>query len=322
MSPYWGANFFEFFAVLFTRLVHGEVFTPAADEVQIGVLCLIAVCCGLIGPFLVLKRMAMFANSLSHTILLGIAAAYLLLGGGALFDLSHLLLGAFIAALATAAFTEGLIKWFRLQEDASIGLVFTFLFALGIVLVTLFTRDLHIGIEAVMGNADALQPSDLRISAILAAMNGGAVFLFYRHFQIASFDRSLSQTLGLSSAFFHFLLLFLAAATCIGAFRAVGVLLVLAFLVGPYLTARLFSHRLKYLLMWSSLIGAAASLFGVALARHLLSVYDLPLSTGGIVVCSIGLFYAAAILIRKINLFTRRNKSDNLGAKSQKRLHV
>jgi manganese/zinc/iron transport system permease protein len=304
MSPYWGANFFEFFYILIVRIAHWNFSTLATDEVQIGVLGAVAVSCALLGPFLVLKRMAMFANSLSHTILLGIAGAVLLLGGTAMFDLSHLLLGALIAAIATAFFTEGLIKVFRLQEDASIGLVFTSLFALGIVLVTLYTRDLHLGIESVMGNADALMPSDLRLAATLMLINGCAIFLFFRHFQLASFDKSLAQTLGLRGGLFHFLLLFLAAATCIGAFRAVGVLLVLAFLVGPYLTARLFCHRLKYLLLWSALLGIGASLFGVALARHLLSVYDLPLSTGGIVACSIGLFYLIALAIRKIYLFT------------------
>ena len=309
MSPYWGANFFEFFGILFSRLIHWDFAAIASDEVQIGVLGAIAISCGLVGPFLVLKRMAMFANSLSHTILLGIAGSVVLLGGSALFDISHLLVGASIAAAASAFLTEGLIKAFRLQEDASVGLVFTTLFALGIVLVTLFTRDLHLGIEAVMGNADALQPSDLRIAGALAAINGAAVWLFFRQFQLASFDRSLSHTLGIPSGLFHFLLLFLVAATCIGAFRAVGVLLVLAFLVGPYLTARLFCHRLKYLLLWSSLIGIGSTLFGVALARHILCAYDLALSTGGLVACSIGLFYFAGLWIRKINLFTRPHKS-------------
>lgn len=309
MNPYWGSNFFEFFSILFSRIVHWDFSSIAADEVQLGVLFAVAISCGLIGPFLVLKRMTMFANSLSHTILLGIISSFLILGGSSLFDLSHLLLGALIAALVTALLTEGLIKFFRLQEDASIGLVFTSLFALGIVLVTLFTRDLHLGVEAIMGNADALMPSDFRLAALLVGINGCTIFLFYRHFKLASFDRSLAQTLGVHSSFFHFLLLFLAAATCVGAFRAVGVLLVLAFLVGPYLIARLFCDRLKYLLLWSSLIGIGASLFGVALSRHFLSAYGFALSTGGIVTCSIGFFYLVGVAAKKIYLFTLSRRS-------------
>lgn len=312
-NPYWGTNFFSFFATLFSRLLDGSWTAPVSDELQIGVLGAIAISCGFLGPFLVLKRMTMFANSLSHTILVGIAASILVLGSGALFDLSHLAFGALIAALATAFLTEGLIKLFRLQEDASIGLVFTFLFALGILLVTLFTRDLHIGIEAVMGNADALMPADFRIVGILALINGAVILLFFRHFQLASFDRNLAKSLGsASSSIFHFLLLFLVAATSIASFRAVGVLLVLAFLVGPYLTARLFCHRLKALLFWSCAIGLVACLTGVALARHILSVYDLPLSTGGLVVCVIGLFYVLAAGVHSIRSSIQTREASKL----------
>ena len=274
------------------------------------VLSIVAISCGLIGPFLVLKRMTLFANSLSHTILLGIALAYILastLWGGTLFALSTLLIGAFIAALLTALLTEGLVRLFRLQEDASIGLVFTALFALGITVVTLFTRDVHLGTEAVMGNVDALQASDLKIASFFTALNLVVVWLCYRPFQLASFDRGLAQTLGIKCSLYHFLLLFLAAATCIGAFRAIGVLLVLAFLVGPYLIARLFCHRLPALLLWSSLIGILASCTGVALARHILTVYGLPLSTGGIVASLIGVFYVAAVMVKNV-VQSRREK--------------
>lgn len=306
MNPYWGVDFFGFFAKLVSRLgemILGHTSSFTSDEIQLGVLGAVAISCGLIGPFLVLKKMAMFANSLSHTILLGIVSAYLFtsfLWGGGMFDLSTLLLGAAIAAFLTAFFTEGFVRFFRLQEDASVGLVFTTLFALGIVLVTLYTRNLHLGVEAVMGNADALHPSDFRVAGLIALLNGGAIFLFYRQFQISSFDRNFAQTLGISCSLFHYLLLFLAATVCISAFRSVGVLLVLAFLVGPYLTARLFSHRLPLLLIFSPLLGILASLIGVALSRHFLSVYDLPLSTGGIVVTIIGLFYVMGVCFKSL----------------------
>src|SRR5262249_27068177 len=117
--------------------------------------------------------------------------------------------------------------------------------------------------------------------------------------KIASFDHAHALTLGIRASFFHFLLLFLTAAVCIGAFRAVGGLLVLAFLTGPYLTARLFSNRLSHLLCFSSMIGVLASFIGVAFSRHLLSIYDLPFSTGGVVVCIIGLFYVGGILMKR-----------------------
>ncbi len=267
------------------------------DLIQMAVLSAIAISCGLIGPFLVLKRMTLFANSLSHTILLGIALAFLVTGG-ALLDLSNLLIGAFLAAIMTAFLTGGLVRFFRLQEDASIGLVFTALFALGITVVTLYTRDAHLGLEAVMGNADVLQLSDLKLAGSLVALNLFAVLFFYKQFQLISFDQNLAKALKIPASFFHFLLLLLAATTCVGAFRAVGVLLVLAFLVGPYLIARLFSHRLPWLLFWTPLIGVIASVTGVLTSRLFLEVFGLALSTGGIVATLIGLFYIAAFLLK------------------------
>ncbi len=301
MNPYWGKNFFEVFWVLFSRI--GEIFTGslAPDEIQMFVLGAVAISCGIVGPFLVLKRMTMFANSLSHTILLGLAMAFLISStfwGGGLFDFSTLAIGALLAALTTAFLTEGLIRLFRLQEDASVGLVFTALFALGITAVTLFTRDLHLGTEAVTGNAELLQIGDLKMAALLAGFNFIVLILFYRQFQLASFDRNLAQTLGIRCGAFHFILLFLCALTCIAAFRAVGVLLVLAFLTGPYLTARLFCHRLPWLIFWSGAIGAAASVIGVALSRHLLSILGIGLSTGGLIAVLIGIIYGLCAILK------------------------
>jgi manganese/zinc/iron transport system permease protein len=244
--------------------------------------------------------MTLFANSLSHTILLGIAGAYWVttwMWGAHFYDLSTLLLGALASALLTALCTDGLVRFFKLQEDASIGLVFTFFFALGISFVTFYTKNLHLGIEAVMGNVDALQIEDLQSTSLLALVNLICILFFYRPFELMSFDPQFAKILKMRYGIFHFLLLFLTALTCVSAFRAVGVILVIAFLVGPYLTARLFCHRLPQLLFWSPAIGISASLIGVALSRHTLSIWGLPLSTGGIVVVLLGCIYAFALVI-------------------------
>ena len=256
------------------------------DLIQIAVLSSVAISCGLLGPFLVLSRLSMFANSLSHTILLGIALAFLV-GGGAFFDLSNLLIGALLAALMTALLTGGLIRYFQLSEDASTGLVFTSLFALGITVVTLYTRDVHLGLEAVMGNADLLQLSDLRFSLSLAAINLLSVSLCYKQFLLFSFDSKKFP-----------LFYFLVALNCVGAFRAVGVLLVLAFLVGPFLIARLFCHRLKWLLFWTPVVGIVASILGVLLSRFIYTYFDCPLSTGGLIASLIGLFYFISVKLQ------------------------
>jgi ABC-type Mn2+/Zn2+ transport systems, permease components len=293
-----GFKFFTFFLVLLRRAFFFFSEGPlASDEIQLAVLSAVALSCGILSPFLVLKRMTMLANSLSHTILLGIALAALgarYFWGGQWFDIPTLLIGALVAALLTALCTETLTRWFRLQEDASIGLVFTVLFALGITLVTLYLRDVHLGIEAIMGNVDALQLSDVQLPALFIAINALVVFLFFKQFQLISFDSHLAKSFGLKVGYFRYIFLFLIAATCIGAFRAVGVILVLTFLTGPYLIARLFSCRLERLLIWTPLIGVGASFIGVALSRHLLNVHGWALSTGGLVSTVIGLLYIGA----------------------------
>jgi len=124
--------------------------------------------------------------------------------------------------------------------------------------------------------------------------------LFYG-FKITTFDPLLAKALGFSPVFFNYLLMVQTSVTTIGAFKAVGVLMVLAFLVLPPLTARLLSHRLSSLIFLASGIGAAASVIGVATSRHLLTFYGMGLSTAGIVVTLLGCFYLLTILITHIN---------------------
>ncbi len=299
MNPYSGVGFFEFFAVLFQRLFSGG--PMVSDEVQLAVLCASAVACGLIGPFVVLKKMSMFANALSHTTLLGVACAFLLSG---VMSVPTLLMGALISALITALITELLGRVFRLSADASIGLVFSALFALGITVVTLFLRNAHLGVEAVLGHADALQMSDLTLSLSLLLFNAVFVLLFHRQLALVSFDEALARTLGFSVVLWRTTLFFVTALTCITAFRSVGVLVVLALLIGPYLTARLCFRKLGQLLFWTPVFGAAACLVAVATSRAVLSTTGVPLSTAGILAAVIGLQFTLVAIGK--SLCTRR----------------
>ena len=306
MNPYWGQDFFGFFVTLFRRLVGSlPQETLPSDEIQLLALGGISFACALVGVFLNLKKMTMLANSISHTVLLGIVLSYIIT-----FSISSefniTLTTLFIAALLTAFLTTFLTQWLthviKLQEDASIGLVFTTLFAIGVVLVTVFTKNLHIGIEAVMGNIDALDPQDLKLVGFVALLDLAVVLLFFRQLKVTAFDPALASSLGISPSLFGHLLMLLTAATCICAFRSVGVLLVLAFLVGPVLMARLCTNHLKALLVLSCLIGIVCSIVGVALSRHFLSYYHLPLSTAGLVVTLMGIAYGLIIYLKKTKL--------------------
>jgi manganese/zinc/iron transport system permease protein len=246
----------------------------------------------------------MLANSLSHTVLLGIILAYLLtltsIQEGHFIDLKILIMGAFIAGLLTTVLTQVLTHFVKLQEDASVGLVFTTLFALAVVLVTLFTRSAHIGTEAIMGNVDALHIDDLGLVLFVALFNLIPIIFLFKEYQVTTFDPSFAKIVGISPGFFNYLLMVQVAATAIGAFRAVGVLLFLAFLVGPPLSARLWTHKLKTLIFLSMGIGIFCSLIGVALSRHILTTSRFPVSTAGLVVVCIALFYFISLLLKNI----------------------
>ncbi len=301
MNPYTGQSFFGFFGVLFQRIflaLKGDVHSLASDEVQLLVLTMIALSSALIGTFLVLKKMTMLANSLSHTVLLGIVGAFLVTRTEGIYTISvpTLLIGALITALCTTFSTEFLHKKLRLQEDTSIGLIFTAFFALGVVLVTTLSRNSHLGIEAIMGNVDALHPSDMKQVFYLFLFNASLIFLFFRRLELLAFDSQLARNMGISLVFFNYLLMFQTALTAIGSFRAVGAFLFLAFLVAPILTARFFTHRLKPLLFLSGGIGILAAVFSVALSRHVLSVYHIPLSTSGLSATVLGAFFVCGII--------------------------
>jgi len=301
MNPYTSQDFWGFFVTLFLR-VCGRLPCEEipSDELQIAILAAIGIGASLLGTLLTLRRMTMIANSLSHTILLGIVLAFICttsFSPSLSLNLPTLLLAALLTGLLTTTLTEALTRVTRLQEDASIGLVFTTLFALGVVIVTIYTRSSHIGTEAIMGNVDVLHPEDLKIAGAVLLLNLAAVILLFKEFKVTSFDPPFSGTLGIPVKLLSYLLMVLTAATAIAAFRAVGVILVLAFITAPACTARQWTCRLHTLMIGACLTAVFCSVIGVALSRHFLSVYHLPLSTGSLVVTLMGAVYALSALL-------------------------
>ncbi|MCH9609288.1 MAG: hypothetical protein S4CHLAM45_07590 [Chlamydiales bacterium] len=304
MSPYTGANLFTFFWVFFKRFITGTMTPLATDELQLFVLIGIALSCSLIGTFLMLRKMTMLANALSHTILLGIVITYLFFS--ATMGMTSMLIASFITAIATTFLTQFLTKWTHLQEDASIGLIFTLLFALGLFLITLYTRNLHIGTELIMGNVDALQQGDLFLVWSTLLLNTTLFFLFFRGFLLTTFDPTLARSFGFSSTLFYYLLMVQTALTTITAFRSIGIFMVLAFLIVPPMTAHLFSKTLKGLLFTSCTISVLAVFIGVALSRHFYTLLGIGLSTGGVVVTLLFIQFFGVAIVRKpmVKLFT------------------
>jgi len=209
MNPYSSVDFFDFFSVFFSRIflfITGNLSLNqmASDEIQCFVLLFLGLSLSFLGSFLVLKQMTMLANALSHTILLGIIISFLLFHS--LFSIEHLdgsftsmkilWIASLISGIFTVLLTQFCTRIFHLQEDASIGFVFTTLFAIGILLVTIYTKNLHLGTEAVMGNIDALHFDDLKIAAGLAVISLTFGIAFFRGFFLTAFDSGFARSLG------------------------------------------------------------------------------------------------------------------------------
>lgn len=321
---YFGNTFFSFFKTLFTTLLlfmQGKVSlqTLASDEIQILVLSCIGVSSALVGSFLILRKMTMVANAISHTALIGIVMAivfFRMVSSGSPLEVFHidlkvLLLASVFSSLLTMFLTNFFNEYLRLQKDASIGLVFSFLFALGIILVTIFTRNSHVGIELIMGNVDMVHKDDVVLSFFLMIFNIALIVLFYKEYVITAFDSEQSVLLQMGQRLFTTLLILQTSATVIGAFRVVGVVLVLALLIIPPMTARLYTVHLRKQLVLASLMSIVISIFSVALSRHILTVHGISLSTGGIVVTMQITFWLLSLMISPLrgilpNLYYQR----------------
>lgn len=297
MNPYSGLTLWEFMKTATLRLVQGlsgkiSIQQLASDELQILTLSLIAISAAIVGVFLIHRKMTMLANALSHTVLFGIVLTYLILRKN--FDLIDPTLNfkvMFIAALVTGVLTsllsETLSKISALQKDASIGLIFTTFFALGILLITLFSKNSHFGVELIMGNADSLHHKDLSSVFFMLVCNLALILFFFRGLKISTLDPTFSKLLGFSPSFYNYLIVLQLSLTAIGAFRAIGAVLVLAFFIVPPHAARQYAKSLKQQIIIAGFIGAFCSFLGVAISRHLLSQYGLALSTGGLTVLSL-----------------------------------
>lgn len=260
---------------------------------------LVAGSAGLVGSFLVLRRMAMLGDAISHAVLPGIVIAFLLTGSR---NTVAMVIGAGLVGLLTAFLVQALHR-VGVQEDAGMGVIFTSLFALGVVLVSVFARNVHLDLEHVLMGEIAYAPfHTLEVGGIalgpMAVWTMGTIFLlnlvviglFYKEFKICAFDPQMAAALGISVGFFHYLLMGLVSITTVGAFESVGAVLVVAMLIAPGATAYLLTERLSTMLILSVVQGALSSVLGYFLARAL------DASIAGAMTTVSGLLFTLALL--------------------------
>jgi ABC-type Mn2+/Zn2+ transport system permease subunit len=234
---------------------------------------LVGVLCGVVGCYVVLRGMALMADSLAHGVLPGIAVAFLLTAGGATAgtepDQLAIGLGALVAGLATAAGTSLILRRSRLREDTAAAVVFVFMLALGVVLVSR-TEGYAVDLTAFLfGDVLGVEGGDVVVTALLTAAVLALVALLYRPFLLLSFDRQRAAALGLHVDRLQLVLLVVITLAVVVGFRVVGALLVLGMLMAPPAAAALVTKRLPAMMALSAAIAALSAPVGLLLSWHL-----------------------------------------------------
>lgn len=225
---------------------------------------LVGVVCAVLGAFVVLRGMAFLGDALSHAILPGVAAGYLVHGGarGPLFWWA--LGSAVVSALGIGAISRGA----RLREDTAIGIIFAGMFALGIALVST-TRSYAVDVAHILfGNVLSVSAGDLWRIGSFGALALGTVSLLYKELLVLTFDPTLAATLRLPVRVLHYLLLVLLALAVVLALQAVGVALVIALLVTPAATASLLTRRLPALMAGGAVIASVSGASGLYVSYY------------------------------------------------------
>ena len=238
---------------------------------------LVAIPCGLLGCYLILRNMAMVGDAISHAVLPGIVIAFFVSGTR---EPISMLLGAGILGIITTFLIEFFHSKARLQTDAAIGITFTWLFALGVILISVFAGQVDLDQDCVLYGEIAYVPIDLWITdsgkilgpRVVYIM--GVVFLVvlsfiligYKELFLTTFDPAFAAATGVSVTLWHYLLMGAVSFTTVGAFESVGAILVVAFLIVPPATAYLLTDDFKNMMLITALMGLVISFSGYQLA--------------------------------------------------------
>jgi manganese/zinc/iron transport system permease protein len=267
----------------------------------IAVGAIVAAACAVPGTFLVLRRMSLMSDAITHTVLLGIVAAFFVVE-----DLSSPLLiaGATAVGLLTVYLVELLKRSRLVAEDAAIGLVFPLLFGIAVILVSRYAGHVHLDTDAVLLGEIALAPQDrfvpdgfdlgpraAWIMGVILVLDTAFVLAFFKELKVATFDPGLAAALGFSPALLHLALMGFVSVTAVGAFDAVGSILVVALMVGPPACALLLTDKLGTMLGLSVAIGVASGPAGYLLAR------ELDASIGGAMATVVGAAFVSSFVL-------------------------
>lgn len=263
-----------------------------------------ALSCGLLGNFLVLRRLSLMGDAISHAVLPGIAAAFVITQSR---SPVAMLIGAGVAALLTVLIVEIVKRLGKVEPGAAMGVTFSVLFALGVVMIERAARSVDLDADCVLygqletlasfgASGDAIQVPRQVITLIIVTLFALAfVGVLFKELRISAFDPGLSTSVGISAGLMHTLLMALVAAAAVASFEAVGSILVIAMLIAPAATARMLTDRLRPQIFVSLIAALIASVGGYFLAAHAESLgFKRSLDAAGMITVISGLLFAIA----------------------------
>ncbi len=239
----------------------------------------VGILCGVIGSFTILRGLALMGDAISHAVLPGIAASFLL--GISFFP------GALVAGLLTALGIGYVNQNSRLKNDAVIGIVFTAMFALGVVMVSLSPTSTDLT-KILFGNVLAVRTSDMWITVSVGALVLLVVAALYKELQVSSFDPTMAAAYGLSTKGLHYLLMTMLTLVTVASLQTVGIILVVAMLIVPASTAYLLTESLPRMILLAAVLGVLSSAGGLYFSFS----YNLPSGAAIVLVGAAGFLVA------------------------------
>ena len=250
----------------------------AQIEIQL-IASVVAIACAIPGTFLVLRKMAMISDAISHSILPGIVLGFFITHN---LNSPLLILLAAFTGIITVVLVEYIQKTGLVKEDTAIGLVFPALFSIGVIMIAKNANDVHLDVDAVLLGELAFAPFDrllidgidfgpksLWVIGTILLITITLLIAFFKELKVSTFDKGLAASLGFSTAIIHYGLMSVASVTTVGAFDAVGAILVVALMIAPAATAYLLTTDLKKMLLLAIIFGVFGAISGYWFAHWL-----------------------------------------------------
>ena len=271
--------------------------------------CSVGILCGMLGPFIVLRNMSLIGDALSHAVLPGVVVAFML------FDYNTF--GFFLGAVGAGMISALSITWIQqhlpTKNDAAIGIIYTVMFALGVMGISKLSKDhgAHIDLkDFLFGNVLGVSNSDLFMTCGITVLVLISIIVFYRQLFISTFQPTIARAMGIRTKALHYFLMLLLSFAVVASLQTVGVILVVALLIAPTSTALLLTNRLHKVLILSAILGFFSSIMGMYGAIQLETTPGPAMAVVAGILFLLGALFAPThgLLFKRMQQYRQKNK--------------